>query len=139
MAKRRKQATDLISAFTWAFNLIENNDIPAAEQLTLLHVISRANRAFWEPIPLSAAKLAASMCKDKRSVEKSLAALIARGAVVLREGGYVIGIDNAGVGNDAKADSANDNTGEDKPPGGTARTGKSAENSAIKYFGHSGA
>ena len=89
---RKKAPTDLISAFTWAINVIENEDIPPAEQLTLMHVIARANRAFWKPIQLSASKLAAVMCKDKRSVAKALKALEDRALIVKTEGGYTLGI-----------------------------------------------
>lgn len=91
MAKK-KAPTDLISAFTWAFNVIDNDDMPPAEQLTLMHVLARANRAFWKPIPLSASKLAASMCKDKRSVTKALKALEEKSLIVKTEGGYTLGI-----------------------------------------------
>lgn len=91
MAKK-KAPTDLISAFTWAFNVIENEDVPPAEQLTLMHIIARANRAFWKPIQISASKLAAAMCKDKRSVSKALQALEDKALIVKMEGGYTLGI-----------------------------------------------
>lgn len=157
MAKK-KAPTDLISAFTWAFNVIDNDDLPAAEQLTLLHIISRANRAFWKPIPISAAKLAASMCKDKRSVDKAIKALEEKALIVKVEGGYTLGIPdderNPFSDTGARPESAGTyfgNPAESVPPargtaGNDAGTRGAAEGTeggaenpaggAIKYFGN---
>lgn len=133
MAKKPR-TTDLISAFTWAFNVIDNQDLPAAEQLTLLHILARANRAFWKPIALSASKLAAAMCKDKRSVTKSIMALESAGLIVKTEGGYILGIpdDELSPFIGAGASSAN-------PSAGISPAGRVAENDAGKGSGNSAA
>lgn len=160
MAKK-KAPTDLISAFTWAFNVIDNDDLPAAEQLTLLHILSRANRAFWKPIPISAAKLAASMCKDKRSVDKAIKALEEKSLIVKVEGGYTLGIPDdelnpfsGGVTSIARPEPASaylPDTAESVPParrtvgndagtrgeaGGTEGGVEDPAVGAIKYFGN---
>lgn len=132
MAKKR--ALDLIAVFNWAFNIIDNDDIPAAEQLTLMHVINRANRAFFRPIPISAAKLAASMCKDKRSVVKAVESLESRGIIVKTEGGYVLGI-SEGVDGAADGGIVDANAGKNGATAEVEGGGEDTGGAEFRYFG----
>lgn len=83
---------NLIDAFVWAFNQIENRALTTVQQNALLHIINRLNRNMWKPVPIVPKALAASMSVDTRTATKAIDYLIKSGIITETQGGYDIDV-----------------------------------------------
>lgn len=82
MAKKQ----DFVTAFVWACNVLDTQDLSIAEQAVLFNLLKLINRNFWKPIKISAYKLARTMCSDVRTVNKALNSLAKKQIIFNQEG-----------------------------------------------------
>lgn len=86
-----KKTNDFVTAFIWACNILDTNNLSIAEQAVLFNLLKLINRNFWKPIKISAYKLARTMCSDKRTIEKAFKSLAEKKIIYIEEGEIYIG------------------------------------------------
>lgn len=91
-----KTRINLYSVYKWWWDILDTEDIPSTEQLTMFHMIQLINKNFWKATKVSLNKLSAAMMKDKRTVKKSIENLIELGYLVEKDGEYNVGYGNNG-------------------------------------------
>lgn len=82
MAKKQ----DFVTAFVWACNVLDTQDLSIAEQAVLFNLLKLINRNFWKPVKISPYKLARNMCSDVRTVNKALNSLAKKQIIFNQEG-----------------------------------------------------